>query len=180
MFIGKGRLLGDKPSHYSVAGKPALPIRCGVFHTRLMIGCPQWQATQGSSIFGGWQANLAKHVAVSATLTFATPQAAYANSLRSANFYIMQDRYAQCSRPKSIAHKGHYAKVGWQFPPTRVAKRGSVMSLRGLSPDSLATLALRGAVRSLRGVFVPRCGKIASAKAQAQKSASSCPQDAPG
>jgi len=113
VFIGKGRLLGDKPSHYSVAGKPALPIRCGVFHTRLMIGCPQWQATQGSSIFGGWQANLAKHVAVSATLTFATPQAAYANPLRSANFYIMQDRYAQCSRPKSIAHKGHYAKVGW-------------------------------------------------------------------
>ena len=28
--------------------------------------------------FGGWQASLAKHVAVSATLTFATPQAAYA------------------------------------------------------------------------------------------------------
>ena len=81
----------------------------------------------------------------------------------------MQDRYAQCSRPKSIAHKGHYAKVGWQCPPTRVAKRGSVRSLRGLSPDSLATLALRGAVRSLRGVFVPRCGKIASAKAQAHK-----------
>jgi hypothetical protein len=54
-----------------------------------MIGCPQWQATQGSSIFGGWQANLAKHVAVSATLTFATPQAAYANPLRSANFYII-------------------------------------------------------------------------------------------
>ena len=103
----------DKPCRYSVAGKPALPIRCGVFHTRLMSGCPQWQATQGSSIFGGWQANLAKHVAVSATLTFATPQAAYANPLRSANFYIMQDRYAQCSRPKSIAHKGHYAKVGW-------------------------------------------------------------------
>ena len=99
---------------------------------------------------------LNKHVAVSATLTFATPQAAYANPLRSANFYIMQDRYAQCSRPKSIAHKGHYAKVGWQCPPTRVAKRGSVMSLRGLSPDSLATLALRGTVRSLRGVFVLR------------------------
>ena len=115
----------------SVAGKPALPIRCGVFHTRLILGCPQWQATQGSSLFGGWQANLAKHVAVSATLIFATPQAAYANPLRSANFYIMQDRYAQCSRPKSIAHKGHYAKVGWQYPPTRVAERGSVRSLRG-------------------------------------------------
>ena len=56
---------------------------------------------------------LNKYVAVFATLTFATPQAAYANPLRSANFYIMQDRYAQCSRPKSIAHKGHYAKVGW-------------------------------------------------------------------
>ena len=111
--VGKGRLLDDKPGRSSVAGKPALPIRCGVFHTRLIRGCPQWQATQGSSLFGGWQANLAKHVAVSATLTFATPQAAYANPLRSANFYIMQDRYAQCSRPKSIAHKGHYAKVGW-------------------------------------------------------------------
>lgn len=88
-FSGKSRLLVDKPVRYSVAGKPALPIRCGVFHTRLMIGCPQWQATQGSSFFGGWQANLAKHVAVSATLTFATPQAAYANPLRSANFYII-------------------------------------------------------------------------------------------
>ena len=85
----KCRLLDDKPVRSSVAGKPALPIRCGVFHTRLMIGCPQWQATQGSSFFGGWQANLAKHVVVSATLTFATPQAAYANPLRSANFYII-------------------------------------------------------------------------------------------
>lgn len=126
-----------------------------------MLGCPQWQATQGSSIF-------------------VTPPAAYANTLMSANFYIMQDRYAQCSRPKSIAHKGHYAKVGWQCPPTRVAKRGAVMPLRDVSPDSPATLALRGALRSLRGVFVPRCGKIASAKAQAQKNASGCPQDTPG
>ena len=50
-FSGKSRLLVDKPVRYSVAGKPALPIRCGVFHTGLMIGCPQWQATQGSSIF---------------------------------------------------------------------------------------------------------------------------------
>ena len=65
------------------------------------------------------------------------------------------------------------SRISPDTPPA--ATRGSVMSLRGLSPDSLATLALRGAVRSLRGVFVPRCGKIASAKAQAQKNASGFP-----
>ena len=49
----------------------------------------------------------------------------------------------------------HYAKVGWQCPPTHFVERGSVMSLRGL--------------------FVPRCGKSATAKAQAHKSASGKP-----
>ena len=149
MFIGKGRLLGDKPSHYSVAGKPALPIRCGVFHTRLMIGCPQWQATQGSSIFGGWQANLAKHVAVSATLTFATPQAAYANPLRSANFYIILAAYTQCpsgslrSGLRPTASKPDYAKVGWQCPPTV-----SLHSLCGVLCGRYAVCLCRVAARS--------------------------------
>jgi len=40
---------------------------------------------------------LNKPVAVSATLTFATPQAAYANTLRSANFYIILNNYAICA-----------------------------------------------------------------------------------
>jgi len=92
---------------------------------------------------------------------FATPQAAYANTLRSANFYIHNlTHYAQCptgslrSGLRPTAHKEDYAKVGWQCPPTRVAKRGSVMSLRGL--------------------FVPRSGKCHS-YAQAHKSASGSP-----
>ena len=76
--------------------------------------------------------------------------------------------------------KGIMQKLAGSVPRPTALSGVAVMSLRGVSPDSLATLALRGAVRSLRGVFVPRCGKIASAKAQAQKNASSCPQDAPG
>ena len=129
-----------------MAGKPALPIRCGVFHTRLMIGCPQWQATQGSSIFGGWQANLAKHVAVSATLTFATPQAAYANPLRSANFYIILNNYAICAS----AH-------GSSRPAGRLT---SFMQKSGsrISPDT-PPAATRGSVMSLRGLFVPQAAR---------------------
>jgi hypothetical protein len=61
-------------------------MRCGVFHTRFLRGCLQWQATQGGSIFGDWQASLAKSVDEPVALTFATPQAAYANPLWSANF----------------------------------------------------------------------------------------------
>ncbi len=43
-----------------------------------------------------------------------------------------------------------------------------------ISPDT-PPAATRGSVRSLRGLFVPRSGKIASAKAQAEKNASGCP-----
>ncbi|MBO0611343.1 hypothetical protein [Thiothrix fructosivorans] len=43
-----------------------------------------------------------------------------------------------------------------------------------ISPDT-PPAATRGSVMSLRGLFVPRCGKSATAKAQAHKSASGSP-----
>lgn len=70
--------------------------------------------------FGGWLASLVKRVAVSATLTFATPQAAYANPLGVSLFL----------------HNAIYAKVGWQYPPTiSLRPTSSTALLKGTSKN---------------------------------------------
>ena len=57
---------------------------------------------------------------------------------------------------RALRIKGIMQKLAGSVPRPTALSGVAVMSLRGVSPDSLATLALRGALRSLRGVFVPR------------------------
>lgn len=54
---------------------------------------------------------------------------------------------------RALRIKGIMQKLAGSVPRPTALSGVAVMSLRGVSPDSLATLALRGALRSLRGVF---------------------------
>jgi len=93
-----------------------------------------------------------------------TRQAAYTTAVRLPNFYIKRVmRYATLRSCRTRLRR----------PAGRLT---SFMQKSGsrISPDT-PPAATRGSVMSLRGLFVPRSGKIASAKAQAEKNASGCP-----
>jgi len=99
---------------------------------------------------------LNKHVTVSATLAFATPPAAYANTLRPANFYIILNNYAICAS----AH-------GSSRPA------GRIIQIMQKSAGSVPRPALLSGVLCGRyAVCLCRVAASATAKAQAHKSAS--------
>jgi hypothetical protein len=115
---------------------------------------------------------------VAAWCSFATPQAAYANPLGCCD---AASRLHNGGEVAQFLHKTSYAICDASLLSHTANSRPSgrirsFMQKSGsrISPDT-PPAATRGSVMSLRSLFVPRCGKIASAKAQAGKNASGCP-----